>query len=85
MAAFTFSSESLYFCSYKKCHSLPGKSEKMHIKAKFQKTEFDKYATSRVSAFSLHHFIYPNSSGNKSVITAVKKLGWIEAATWGVL
>ena len=47
----------------------------MHIKAKFQKTEFDKYATSRVSAFSLHHFIYPNSSGNKSVITAVKKLG----------
>ena len=25
----------------------------MHIKAKFQKTEFDKYATSGVSAFSI--------------------------------
>ena len=35
------------------CHNLPGISEKVQITARFQKTEFDKYATSRVSAFSL--------------------------------
>ena len=39
------------------CHSLPGKSEKMHITAKFQKTAFDKYATNDVGAFSIT-FIY---------------------------
>ena len=44
-------SKSLFFYSHKKCHSLPGISDNMHITAKFQKTEFDKYATSGVSAF----------------------------------
>ena len=50
-------SESLCFYSHKKCHSLPGISEKVPIKAKFQKTEFDKYATSGISACSII-FIY---------------------------
>ena len=40
------------YCSHKKCHSIPKISEKAHITAKFQKTEFDKYATSAV-AFSI--------------------------------
>ena len=43
----------LYFFSHKRFHSLPGISEKVHIKAKFQKTELDKYDTSGVSAFSI--------------------------------
>ena len=46
-------SKSLCFSSHKKCHNLPEISEKVQITARFQKTEFDKYATSRVSAFSL--------------------------------
>ena len=46
-------SESLFFYSHKKCNSLPGISDNMHITAKFQKTEFDKYAASWVSAFSI--------------------------------
>ena len=50
-------SESLYFYSRKKCHSLPGISEKVHITEKLQKTQFDKYATRGVSAFSIHIFI----------------------------
>ena len=37
-------SKSLSFCSQKKCHDLLGISEKVHITAKFQKTEFDKCA-----------------------------------------
>ena len=45
-------SRSLYFYSHEKYHSLPGISEKIHITAKLQKTEFDKYATSGVIAFS---------------------------------
>ena len=44
-------SSRLYFYSHKKCHSLPGISEKQYIKANFQKTGFVKY-TSRLSAFS---------------------------------
>ena len=36
-------SKTLYFYSQKKCH----------ITAKIQKTEFDKYSTSLVSAFSI--------------------------------
>ena len=47
------SSGSLSFYGYKNCHSLPGISEKVHITAKFQKTEFDKYATRGVGAFSM--------------------------------
>ena len=39
-------SKSLFFYSHKKCNSLPGISDNMHITAKFQKTEFDKYAAS---------------------------------------
>ena len=46
-------SKSLLYYSHKKCHSLSGISEKVHIKAKFHKTEFDKHGTSGVSAFSL--------------------------------
>ena len=46
-------SKSLFFYSHKKCHRLSGISDKVHITAKFQKTEFDKYATSRVSTFSI--------------------------------
>ena len=45
--------KSRYFYSHIKCHSLLGISEKVYIKAKFWKTEFDKYATSGVSAFSI--------------------------------
>ena len=36
--------KSLYFYCHKKCHSLPGISEKVHITVKFQKTDIDKYA-----------------------------------------
>ena len=46
-------SRSLYFYSQNKCHNLPGTSEKVHITAKFQKTEFDKYATGGVSALGI--------------------------------
>ena len=45
--------KSLFYYSRKKCHSLLGISGKLHIKVKFQKTEFDKYAASGVSAFSI--------------------------------
>ena len=45
-------SKSLYLYSHKKCHSLLGISEKVHVKANFQKTEFDKYAASGASTFS---------------------------------
>ena len=38
----------MYFYSYKKCHALLGISEKLYISAKFQKTEFNEYATSAV-------------------------------------
>ena len=44
---------SLYCYSHKKFHSLPEIPEKVDIKIKFQKTEFDKYDTSGVSAFSI--------------------------------
>ena len=47
----------LYFFSHKKCHNFLGISETVHGKAKFQKNEFDKYATSEVSAFSITSFI----------------------------
>ena len=46
-------SKRLYFYSHKKCHSLPGISEKLHITTKSQKAEFDKYAFSEVSDFSI--------------------------------
>ena len=46
-------SKTLHFYSYKKCHGLMGIFEKVHITAKFQKTEFDEYATSGVIAFSV--------------------------------
>ena len=46
-------SKTLHFYSYKKCHGLMGIFEKVHITAKFQKTEFDKYANSGVIAFSV--------------------------------
>ena len=46
-------SKSLYFYSHEKCHSLPAISEKVHIKAEFQKTQFDKYDSSGVSDFSV--------------------------------
>ena len=46
-------SKSLFFYSHKKCHSLSGISEKVYIIVKFQKTEFDNYATSRVSTLSI--------------------------------
>ena len=45
-------SKSLYFYSHKKYRSLPRISEKVHIKTKSRKTEFDKYATIEVSDFS---------------------------------
>ena len=45
-------SKSLYLYSHKKCHSLLGISEKVYVKANFQKTEFDKYAASGASTFS---------------------------------
>ena len=47
------------FYSDKKCHSLPGIPEKVHITAKFQKSEFDKHATSGVAQkmkFSIKDF-----------------------------
>ena len=40
--------KSQYFYFHKKYHILSGISEKVHITAKFQKTEFDKYATGHV-------------------------------------
>ena len=43
----------LYCYSHKRFYSLPEIAEKMYIKIKFQKTEFDKYDTSGVSAFSI--------------------------------
>ena len=46
-------SKTLHVYSYKKYHSLMGIFEKVHITAKFQKTEFDKYATSGVIAFGV--------------------------------
>ena len=46
-------SKSLYFYSHKKCHRLPGISEKVHITGKSQKNEFDRYATSAVRTFSI--------------------------------
>ena len=46
-------SKSLYFYSHKKYRSLPRISEKVHITTKSRKTEFDKYATSEVSDFSI--------------------------------
>ena len=50
-------SKILYFYSLKKCDSLPRIFEKVHITAKIQKTQFDKYATGRVRAFCIK-FIY---------------------------
>ena len=50
-------SKSLYFYSHIKCHSSPGISEKVHIRAKFQKTEFDKYATNSLVLIVLQLFI----------------------------
>ena len=41
-------SKRLFFFSHNKCHSLSGISEKVHIRAKFQKTEFDNYVTNGV-------------------------------------
>ena len=41
--------KSLYFYSHKKCHSLPGIFGKVHIKEKFQKTEFYKYVTNGIN------------------------------------
>ena len=41
--------KSLYLYNHKKCHSLPRISEKVHITAKFYKTEFHKYFTGGVS------------------------------------
>ena len=66
-------SSHLYFYSHKKGHSLPGISEKKHIKANFQKTEFVKY-TSRVCAFSFTSIYLQlfNLSWTKIAITAVK-------------
>ena len=45
--------KSLYFYSHKKCHSLQGIPEKVHITIKFQKTEFDKHNNRGVRAFSV--------------------------------
>ena len=45
--------KNLYFNSHKKCHSLPGISEKVHITAKFQKTECDKYVNRGANALSI--------------------------------
>ena len=39
--------------SHRKCHSLPEILEKVHITAKSQKTDIDKYATSANIAFSI--------------------------------
>ena len=50
-------SESLFFYSHKKSHSLPRISEKVHITAKFQKTEFDKYAIAELVLLALHLFM----------------------------
>ena len=58
-------SKSLYFYSRKKCHSLTGISEKAHVTAEFQETEFDTYDTSRVSALSI------TSIYSKVVMTAI--------------
>ena len=47
------------FYSHKKCYSLPGIPEKVHITAKFQKSEFDKHTTSGVAQkmkFSIKDF-----------------------------
>ena len=65
-------SKSLYFYSRKKCRSLTGISEKAHVTAEFQETEFDTYDTSRVSALSI------TSIYSKVVMTAINKrqLGW---------
>ena len=38
-------SKSVFLYNNKKCHSLSRISEIVHIVAKFQKTEFDKYPT----------------------------------------
>ena len=46
-------STSLCFYNRKKCHSLLGISEKVHITAKFQKNKYDKYAISGVGTFSI--------------------------------
>ena len=46
-------SKSVYFYSHKNYHSSPGVPEKVHFTVKLQKTEFDKYATGGVSAFSI--------------------------------
>ena len=55
-------SKSRYFYSHMKFHNLLGISGKMCIKAKFQKTEFDKYATSwergcSITSIYFIHFI----------------------------
>ena len=50
--------KSLYFYSHKESHSLLEISEKVPIAEKYQKSEFDKYATSGVSASSITS-IYP--------------------------
>ena len=46
-------SKFLYFYRHKKSHILPRVSEKMYIIEKFQKSEFEKYATSGTSAFTI--------------------------------
>ena len=43
----------MYFYSYKKYRDLVSISEKLHISAKFQKTEFDEYAISAVAASNI--------------------------------
>ena len=51
-------SSSLYFYSHKNCHILPGISGKVHITAKFQRIEFDKYATRDLHLYSRLYYIY---------------------------
>ena len=66
-------SKSLYFCSNKKCHDLPGIFKNEHITAKSQKSEFEKYVTNGYTAFSITFF---------SLIQFImdQKIGWRSVA-----
>ena len=65
-------SKRLFFFSHEKCHSLLGLFEKVQITAKFQKTEFDKYAIRGVSALSITSIYLIQFIMNQIVITAIE-------------
>ena len=67
--------KSLYFYCHKKCHSLPGISEKVHITVKFQKTDIDKYASGH--AFFIVHILTCKNYEKSHFIIILLKLHFV--------